>query len=213
MAKLLPIPKGFEPYARAAKGLGVPKDQFENFIRGGAEAMAGVASGGIDMGTFGTPILIGIAAGLPIKIVGSPPQKRQSFELVARKGINSVKELKGKVVTSGALGGGSHESLLKILHDNGLTENDVGVVATGGTDTALDHNPELAPGDTVQVSRAGLVFVVGDVQRPGGFPVDPAQGLTVVQAQYIVGLGEIDPESVVTPGIYVDRVVHCPYAA
>jgi polysaccharide export outer membrane protein len=56
------------------------------------------------------------------------------------------------------------------------------VLDPGGTDTALDHNPELAPGDTVQVSRAGLVFVVGDVQRPGGFPVDPAQGLTVVQA-------------------------------
>ena len=34
----------------------------------------------------------------------------------------------------------------------------------------------------MQVSRAGLVYVVGDVQRPGGFPVDPAQGLTVVQA-------------------------------
>ena len=39
-----------------------------------------------------------------------------------------------------------------------------------------------APGDTVQVSRAGLVYVVGDVVRPGGFPVDPVQGLTVVQA-------------------------------
>ena len=34
----------------------------------------------------------------------------------------------------------------------------------------------------MQVSRAGLVYVVGDVLRPGGFPVDPAQGLTVVQA-------------------------------
>ena len=34
----------------------------------------------------------------------------------------------------------------------------------------------------MQVSRAGLVFVIGDVVRPGGFPVDPAQGLTVVQA-------------------------------
>ena len=34
----------------------------------------------------------------------------------------------------------------------------------------------------MQVSRAGLVYVVGDVIRPGGFPVDPAQGLTVVQA-------------------------------
>jgi polysaccharide export outer membrane protein len=56
------------------------------------------------------------------------------------------------------------------------------VLDPGGTDTAADHNPELAPGDTVQVSRAGLVYVIGDVIRPGGFPVDPAQGLTIVQA-------------------------------
>jgi uncharacterized protein involved in exopolysaccharide biosynthesis/protein involved in polysaccharide export with SLBB domain len=45
-----------------------------------------------------------------------------------------------------------------------------------------DHNPELAAGDTVEVSRAGLVYVVGDLIRPGGFPLDPAQKLTVVQA-------------------------------
>jgi polysaccharide export outer membrane protein len=56
------------------------------------------------------------------------------------------------------------------------------VLDPGGTDIGSDHNPELTPGDTVQVSRAGLVFVIGDVVRPGGFPVDPAQGLTVVQA-------------------------------
>jgi polysaccharide export outer membrane protein len=56
------------------------------------------------------------------------------------------------------------------------------VLDPSGTDTEGDHNPELAPGDTVQVSRAGLVYVVGDVVRPGGFPVDPAQALTVVQA-------------------------------
>jgi len=35
--------------------------------------------------------------------------------------------------------------------------------------------------------------------------------LTVVQAQHLAGLGEIDPESVVTPGIFVDRVVRVPY--
>ncbi len=51
-----------------------------------------------------------------------------------------------------------------------------------GNDTSTDHNPELLPGDTVQVSRAGLVYVVGDVARPGGFPVDPVQRTTVVQA-------------------------------
>jgi uncharacterized protein involved in exopolysaccharide biosynthesis/protein involved in polysaccharide export with SLBB domain len=56
------------------------------------------------------------------------------------------------------------------------------ILDPSAADTAGDHNPELLPGDTVQVSRAGLVYVIGDVVRPGGFPVDPAQGLTVVQA-------------------------------
>jgi polysaccharide export outer membrane protein len=72
--------------------------------------------------------------------------------------------------------------LVNVFHrDDARTPHPV-VLDPSGTDTALDHNPELAPGDTVQVSRAGLVYVVGDVLRPGGFPVDPAQGLTVVQA-------------------------------
>jgi polysaccharide export outer membrane protein len=55
------------------------------------------------------------------------------------------------------------------------------VLDPAGTDTTADHNPELLPGDMVQVSRAGLVYVVGDVIRPGGFPVDPAQTATLVQ--------------------------------
>jgi polysaccharide export outer membrane protein len=56
------------------------------------------------------------------------------------------------------------------------------VLDPNGKDKENNHNPELSPGDTVEVSRAGLVYVVGDVIRPGGFPVDPVQGLTVVQA-------------------------------
>jgi polysaccharide export outer membrane protein len=44
------------------------------------------------------------------------------------------------------------------------------------------QNPQLLPGDLVQVSRAGLVYVVGDVNRPGGFTLDPAQSTTVLQA-------------------------------
>lgn len=51
-----------------------------------------------------------------------------------------------------------------------------------GSDRATDHNPELMAGDTVQVGRSGLVYVIGDVIRPGGFPVDPAQHLTILQA-------------------------------
>ncbi len=38
-----------------------------------------------------------------------------------------------------------------------------------------------------------------------------AAARTVVQCQHVAELGELDPEAVVTPGIYVDRVVHVPY--
>jgi len=40
-----------------------------------------------------------------------------------------------------------------------------------------------------------------------------AARLTIVQAQNMVELGTIPPETVVTPGIYVDRVLHVPYAS
>ncbi|NND48646.1 MAG: 3-oxoacid CoA-transferase subunit A [Rhizobiales bacterium] len=35
--------------------------------------------------------------------------------------------------------------------------------------------------------------------------------LTVAQTQHYVELGELDPETVVTPGIFVNRVIHVPY--
>ncbi len=38
-----------------------------------------------------------------------------------------------------------------------------------------------------------------------------AAKLTIAQAQHIVELGALDPETVVTPGIFVDRVIHVPY--
>jgi polysaccharide export outer membrane protein len=72
--------------------------------------------------------------------------------------------------------------LVNVFHRSDPKTPHAVVLDPGGTDTGSDHNPELTPGDTVQVSRAGLVYVVGDVVRPGGFAVDPVQGLTVVQA-------------------------------
>jgi 3-oxoadipate CoA-transferase alpha subunit len=38
-----------------------------------------------------------------------------------------------------------------------------------------------------------------------------AAKLTIVQTQHVVELGEMDPEKVVTPGIFVNRVLHIPY--
>ena len=38
-----------------------------------------------------------------------------------------------------------------------------------------------------------------------------ASRLTIVQTQHVRDLGEINPDHVVTPGIFVDRVLHVPY--
>lgn len=38
-----------------------------------------------------------------------------------------------------------------------------------------------------------------------------AAKLTIVQTQHVAELGALDPEKVVTPGIFVDRVIHIPY--
>lgn len=38
-----------------------------------------------------------------------------------------------------------------------------------------------------------------------------AAKLTIVQTQHVLELGELDPEKVVTPGIFVNRVLHIPY--
>jgi 3-oxoadipate CoA-transferase alpha subunit len=38
-----------------------------------------------------------------------------------------------------------------------------------------------------------------------------AADLTIVQTQHVVELGALDPEAIVTPGVFVDRVVHIPY--
>jgi polysaccharide export outer membrane protein len=43
-------------------------------------------------------------------------------------------------------------------------------------------NVEIFPGDTVVVSRAGVVYVVGEVVRPSGFIMDNNENLTVLQA-------------------------------
>lgn len=48
-------------------------------------------------------------------------------------------------------------------------------------------NVEIFPGDTVVVSRAGVVYVVGAVNHPAGFVMDNNERLTVLQAVALAG--------------------------
>jgi polysaccharide export outer membrane protein len=118
-------------------------------------------------------VLVTAYAGQDVSVLGE----------VARPGIYSytVHHRLLDLISSASGLGPNAGRLVTIAHrDDPKTIHPV-VLDPAGTDTTADHNPELLPGDTIQVSRAGLVYVVGDVIRPGGFPVDPAQTATLVQ--------------------------------
>lgn len=48
-------------------------------------------------------------------------------------------------------------------------------------------NIELRPGDTVVVPRAGIVYVLGEVTRPGGYVLNSNGGVTVLQVVAVAG--------------------------
>jgi len=48
-------------------------------------------------------------------------------------------------------------------------------------------NVELKPGDTVVVPRAGIVYVLGEVTRPGGYVLNSTGGITVLQVVAVAG--------------------------
>jgi polysaccharide biosynthesis/export protein len=44
------------------------------------------------------------------------------------------------------------------------------------------NNPQILSGDSIFVEKVGLIYVIGDVVRPGGFPMDHDDHLTILQA-------------------------------
>ena len=56
------------------------------------------------------------------------------------------------------------------------------VKVTAGATPKPENNPEVLPGDTIYVERTGVIFVVGDVVRPGGFPMDHDGQVSILQA-------------------------------
>jgi polysaccharide biosynthesis/export protein len=48
--------------------------------------------------------------------------------------------------------------------------------------SATEGSVEVLPGDTISVSRSGVIYVLGDVGRPGGFLVEHNDRLSILQA-------------------------------
>jgi polysaccharide export outer membrane protein len=51
-----------------------------------------------------------------------------------------------------------------------------------GAPESMENNVSVEPGDTILVSKAGVVYVVGDVHQPGGFVMENGNDITVLKA-------------------------------
>lgn len=109
--------------------------KFQGFPRGGPEVVAAAASGQVDLGEVGTPILTAIGNGAALKVVGAPPYKAQPFVLVVRPEITGFSDLKHQTVSVGSVGGGGDQALAFMLKANGLSPADVKKVAISASNS------------------------------------------------------------------------------
>ena len=64
----------------------------------------------------------------------------------------------------------------------GVKQREERVFLSNRSDDALMANVTVDPGDTILVPKAGIVYVLGDVRRPGGYPMENESRMTVLQA-------------------------------
>ena len=68
-----------------------------------------------------------------------------------------------------------------ITHRND-PQHSIRVPLSTGAPESIENNVPIEPGDTIVVSKAGLVYVVGNVRQPGGFVMENDRAITVLQA-------------------------------
>jgi len=75
-----------------------------------------------------------------------------------------------------------------VIERHGDAANRVHYNYSNNPDTAVDSQVLVSPGDTVLVPKAGIVYVLGDVNRPGGYVMTNNESkMTVLQALALAG--------------------------
>lgn len=60
-------------------------------------------------------------------------------------------------------------------------------VVPKATDLGSQRNPVIQPGDTIMVGKAGIIYILGDVKKPGGFLVDNGEHISLLEALSLAG--------------------------
>jgi polysaccharide export outer membrane protein len=108
-----------------------------------------------------------------VTIIGEVASPGKYPLLVSRKLVDVLALAGGTTIAAG--------SEVQITHDT--TDADpILVHYSRATDPKVVANVIVLPGDTVQVKRAGIVYVLGAVTRPGGYVMQEEGTLNVLQA-------------------------------
>lgn len=133
-----------------------------------------------------------IAAGLRRNNILKDPQ----VSVYVKEYTNSEISVVGQVAKPGPYSSLGPHRLYDILQAaGGLTEkaaNEASIAHRGGGNPVTvelpknpgemaENNVELLPGDTVVVPSAGIVYVLGEVTKPGGYILNSSGGTTVLQ--------------------------------
>ena len=81
--------------------------------------------------------------------------------------------------------------------------NDPVQVKLVGVGKSADADAEILPGDTVFVSKAGIVYVVGEVKNPSGIVIENGSEMTVLKA--IAMAGGVSPTAAVNSAKLIRR--------
>ena len=100
---------------------------------------------------------------------------------VQKPGLYPVLEARTLLQAISLAGGTTPKAARKVTVTNpGRPDRHLVINLTNTPETG-EHNPEVLPGDTVMVAKAGVVYVVGEVHLPSGIIMEN-ENLTVLQA-------------------------------
>lgn len=96
---------------------------------------------------------------------------RRLLDMIALAG--GVATSAGKLVTIAHRDDPHHPEFISLVPNAGALGNQV--------------NPIILPGDTIMVGRAGIIYILGSVNKPGGYLVDNNEHVSLIQALTLAG--------------------------
>ncbi len=73
-----------------------------------------------------------------------------------------------------------------IHHEDPQHPRNIALVASNNSLSAQE-NPVILPGDTVVIGKAGIIYILGDVGKAGGYLIDNNERLSLLQALTLAG--------------------------